>query len=416
MSSKNQTQPPPIEASPAQLPNRWPAQRKKMAWILAGVLLLVWVTLMGIHAYFFSWRYFSAPSFHESWSEQQRADLLAMDEELRHNTKLAAVPVVYEVENMGHSLVPLLNNWLGERNVASVALNYREFVAPARQALHEAIRTGRGDIFTLRGEPLAAWALRLRKPELFLELVKRGADVNREFETLVPLGTCVTRTLTIEALAAEYITERTQETALGKAQATRARLLHELQAYKPELGKPHLEASVCQAICLAVLDDYPEAAQWALHHGYTPSPQSRHQICCLLCLENEQKTLRELLKEPSMREEIIYQGQANTTLQFLFMVEKIAMRDKQELARLLLEAGTNPNLLPPPGEDSCQRSALSLALRLYMNCQQTEQAEAGALIRLLRQHDARLVPGEVLSESLTEQERATLMELISETE
>ena len=117
-----------------------------------------------------------------------------------------------------------------------------------------------------------------------------------------------------------------------------------------------------------------------------------------------------------MREEIIYQGQANTTLQFLFMVEKIAMRDKLELARLLLEAGTNPNLLPPPGEDSCQRSALSLALRLYMNCQQTEQAEAGVLIRLLRRHDARLVPGEVLSESLTEQERATLMELLSETE
>ncbi len=408
MSGKNQTQPTPIEASPAQLRNRWPAQRKKMAWILAGVLLLVWVTLMGIHAYFFSWRYFLAPSFHESWSEQQRADLLAMDEELRHNTKLAAVPVFYEVENMGHPLLPLLNDWLGERNVISTTLNYREFVAPAREALHEAIRTGRGDIFTRKGEPLAAWALRLQKPELFLELVKRGANVNREYETIIPLGTCTTRTLTIDALAAEHITERTQE--------EQRRLLHELQAYKPELGQPHLDASVCQAICLAVLDDYPEASLWALHHGYTPSPQSRHQICCLLCLENEQETLRELLKEPSTREEIIYQGQANTTLQFLFMVEKIAMRDKLELARLLLEAGTNPNLLPPPGEDSCQRSALSLALRLYMNCQQTEQAEAGALIRLLRQHDARLVPGEVLPESLTEQERATLMELLSATE
>lgn len=117
-----------------------------------------------------------------------------------------------------------------------------------------------------------------------------------------------------------------------------------------------------------------------------------------------------------MREEIIYPGQANTTLQFLLMVGKISMGDKLELARILLEAGTNPNLLPPPGEDSCQKSALLLALELYMNCPQTEQAEAGALVRLLRQHDAHLFPGEELSESLTEQERTTLMELLSATE
>ena len=121
-----------------------------------------------------------------------------------------------------------------------------------------------------------------------------------------------------------------------------------------------------------------------------------------------QAALRELLKEPSMKHEISYPEQANTTLQVLMHFEKLPMRDKLELARLLLEAGTDPNLLPP-GPDSCQKSVLALVLKQYTTRQETEQAEARDLIHLLHQHGATLAPADELSE----QEQAMLQELLS---
>ena len=114
-----------------------------------------------------------------------------------------------------------------------------------------------------------------------------------------------------------------------------------------------------------------------------------------------------------MRLEICYPGQANTTLQFLMLLEKLPMSDKLELARLLLEAGSDPNILPP-GQESCQRSVLALAVEQYTNCQETERKAARELIRLLRQHGATLTPGEKLSGNLSEQDLAELQELLTE--
>lgn len=380
--------------------------------IVLGILLVAGA-LLGAAKYFFGWRDVDPPAYHESWSKQQQAELLAMDKELRSNTRLAVLPALYWEDDMGHPLVPRLNDLLGKRNAISAALNYKEFVAPVRQALHEAISTGKGDIHTRRGEPLAVWALRLQKPDLFLELVKRGADVNREYKSLMPTAS-FPRTLAIEALSAEYYLIGNKKDAL-KEHSPEAHIqqLNALLPFGPELGLPHLEKSVCDAICVAGMAGSTEAALWALRHGYKPSPESRHLIRCLLCQENMQTALRELLKEPSMRLEICYPGQANTTLQFLMLLEKLPMSDKLELARLLLEAGSDPNILPP-GQERCQRSVLALAVEQYTNCQETERKAARELIRLLRQHGATLTPGEKLSGNLSEQDLAELQELLTE--
>jgi hypothetical protein len=85
-----------------------------------------------------------------------------------------------------------------------------------------------------------------------------------------------------------------------------------------------------------------------------------------------------------------------------------ARYDNVEHVRLLLEAGTDPNLLPP-GPDSCQKSVLALALKQYTTRQETEQAEARDLIHLLHQHGATLAPADELSE----QEQAMLQKLLS---
>ena len=398
----------PAEAPPPQPRSRREGlPRKILVWICVG-LLLVYGALSGINAYIFGWRKSEPPACHESWSEQQQADLLAMDRELRSNTRLAIIPALYWEEDRKHPLVPILNDWLGKHNALSAALNYKEFVAPVRQALHETMSTGKGDILTSMSEPLAAWALRLQKPALFLELLKRGADVNREYESLMPTA-AHPRTLVIEALSAEhYLIEHKKNALKEKSPEEYLRLLEALQPFGPQLGQQHLEKSVCDAILVATVSGFPEAAQWALRHGYTPSPKSRHLIRSLLCQENMQAALRELLKEPSMKHEICYQEQANTTLQVLMHFEKLPMRDKLELARLLLEAGTDPNLLPP-GPDSCQKSVLALALKQYTTRQETEQAEARDLIHLLHQHGATLAPADELSE----QEQAMLQELLS---
>ena len=410
--TNNSTETPTAE-NPLQQRNRWGVPPRRIHVEIVLGILLVAGALLGVAKYFFGWRDVEPPACHESWNEQQQADLLALDEELRHNKSLAAIPALYWTEEMSHPLVPVLNEYLGDGNIISIVLNYKEFAAPARTALHEVMISGKGDVLTQQGEPLAIWALHLEMPGLFRELVKRGADVNREYETLMPTVSSSTRTLAIEALAAEFIREYGKAGKQGLSPAEHRQLLEWLSGCQPDLGRPHLQQSVADAVLFAFIAGTTDAAQWALRHGFRPTPASRHMICCLLCQENMQTALRELLKESSMRLEICYPGQANTTLQFLMLLEKLPMSDKLELARLLLEAGSDPNILPP-GQESCQRSVLALAVEQYTNCQETERKAARELIRLLRQHGATLTPGEKLSGNLSEQDLAELQELLTE--
>lgn len=82
----------------------------------------------------------------------------------------------------------------------------------AEKALFIAIIAGEGHVLNRRDEPLAAWALRLEKFDLFRELVKRGADVNRVYKSLRPTATSAIRTPALEALSAECVAEAVYET------------------------------------------------------------------------------------------------------------------------------------------------------------------------------------------------------------
>ena len=150
------------------------------------------------------------------------------------------------------------------------------------------------------------------------------------------------------------------------------------------------------------------AALWALRQGYMPSPDSRHKICCLLCLENQPAALRELLREPAMQPDSSYPGQTCTTLQFLFTLDKLPLRDMLALTRILLDAGCDPNFVLPPGGERSQASPLLDALTQVSDRQSQEQDDAVALIRLLVERGARLRPGETLPDNLPELIRAVL--------
>ncbi len=385
-------------------------QKKPRRWLrwLAVFSCGLFALLVAARAYAFGWTWSSPPECHESWSAERRADLLAMDEELRHNLILAAMPAMFWSEEMGHPLVPALNACFGSGNILSAALNYKEYAAPVREALHTAMRTGEGNVQTRRGEPLAAWAFRLESFDLLRELVKRGADVNAEYQTLMPTVSSSVRTLAIEVLSAEYIPEYSKSRDSRLPAEAHYQLLEWLGECKPELNRAHLAQSVSDAILLGIMGGTPQAALWALRHGYLPSPDSRHKICCMLCLENQPESLRELLREESMRPDVCYSDEGGTALQFLFTLEKLQLRDMLELARILLDAGFEPDFTPPTAVVNWQDSPLHLALAQVAARQPQEQGDAVALIRLLRERGVRLRPGEKLPDNLPEDIRALL--------
>lgn len=385
-------------------------QKKPRRWLrwLAAFVWTLFALLLAARAYVFGWTWGAPPECHEGWSAEHRADLLALDEELRYNRILAAVPAISWEEGMGHPLVPALNACFGSGNLLSAALNYKEFAAPAREALHIVMESGEGNVLTRSGEPLAAWALRLERFELFRELVKRGADVNAEYETLMPIVSSPKRTLAIEVLSAEYIPEYSKSRDSRVPPEAHHQLLDWLGECKPELNRAYLAQSVSDAILLGIMGGTPQAAQWALRQGYMPSPDSRHKICCMLCLENQPESLRELLREDSMRPDVCYSDEGGTALQFLFTLEKLPLRDMLELARILLDAGFEPDFTPPTAVVNWQDSPLHMALAQVAARQPQEQADALALIRLLVERGACLRPGEKLPENLPENIRAVL--------
>lgn len=385
-------------------------QKKPRRWLrwLAAFVWTLFALLLAARAYVFGWTWGAPPECHEGWSAEHRADLLALDEELRYNRILAAVPAISWEEGMGHPLVPALNACFGSGNFLSVALNYKEFAAPAREALHIVMESGEGNVLTRSGEPLAAWALRLERFELFRELVKRGADVNAEYETLMPIVSSPKRTLAIEVLSAEYIPEYSKSRDSRVPPEAHHQLLDWLGECKPELNRAYLAQSVSDAILLGIMGGTPQAAQWALRQGYMPSPDSRHKICCMLCLENQPESLRELLREDSMRPDVCYSDEGGTALQFLFTLEKLQLRDMRELARILLDAGFESDFTPPTAVVNWQDSPLHMALAQVAARQPQEQDDAVALIRLLVERGARLRPGETLPDNLPELIRAVL--------
>ncbi|MBQ2380564.1 MAG: hypothetical protein II295_09270 [Akkermansia sp.] len=150
----------------------------RLAIILGSIFLIISLIGFGGYLYTTAWRATNPPPFHESWNEQQRADLLAIDNELRHNKMIAGLTFFNE-----GSLSPT-TQWLKESKwgmLPALFLGWRELAMPAREALHETMRTGRGDVLLASGIPVADIALKCHKIELFKELIRRGANPNHAY-------------------------------------------------------------------------------------------------------------------------------------------------------------------------------------------------------------------------------------------
>lgn len=137
-------------------------------------------------------------TFHESWTPQQRADLLHMYHLLSVDlpkymiqSAKASADISIDVdendtsEQIAEKLSAALEEnhrrakeeegSLAERAVARAA------TLPMRNLLKKTAATGRGDVYNKDGLSLAYLAIRLGMPELAKELVRRGADPNKRY-------------------------------------------------------------------------------------------------------------------------------------------------------------------------------------------------------------------------------------------
>lgn len=163
-------------------------EKKKRSW---GVKLLYWVfvsvvgglgmLLLAAVAFWHwvnEWQKVEPPAFHPSWTESQRADLREVDQFYTSNVLSAAILYMLQSNQQEE-----LEKWMRNRVTAPVAalINRRNVFKPLREALHETMATGKGDICTPDGTPVAAYALRLHKLDLLREMVKRGCHPGKTY-------------------------------------------------------------------------------------------------------------------------------------------------------------------------------------------------------------------------------------------
>lgn len=127
-------------------------------WTLFCLLGSVILFGAGVWVYADSWRWrFCDLAFHESWSPEERAAIIRVDEQLRR-------PYLLELSDLWE-LVPYVH----------------EYCAQAVSVLEEVAATGRGDVYGNNGLQTAWYAAMLGEGELVKSLVRRGADPNLPF-------------------------------------------------------------------------------------------------------------------------------------------------------------------------------------------------------------------------------------------
>lgn len=135
-------------------------------------------------------------TFHESWSEQQRADLLRMYCMLLIDVPTAMDDFPALVEAMEDMVEAHVADNFRDWDEAEFERLYREAskkcspkywlfmqraVSPWLELLKETAATGRGDVYGKDGSSLAWLAVRLGMPDMVKELVRRGTDPNHPY-------------------------------------------------------------------------------------------------------------------------------------------------------------------------------------------------------------------------------------------
>lgn len=264
--------------------------------IFGGLLIAIVAGWYIFCTYAASWRNIEPPPFHESWNSEQRADLLAIDNSLRNNAEIGGLSFFFIEE--GFSPV---TQWCRKHKwcaPATLLLGWRDLCMPARAALHETMRSGKGNVQLPSGIPVADFALKMHKNELLKELIRRGCNPNHTYISwLSPVemtngGETNLMIETFENLGLDFEKRRTADERLdllnfmhrhgGKIDTVPNSKLAELYILLPMAEQESNDKGLSTA--------------WALRHGFPTSDKTK-QDCIFFMQKCNPELLQELRQE-----------------------------------------------------------------------------------------------------------------------
>ena len=239
-----------------------------------------------------SWQTIDPPPCHASWSQQQCADLLEIDKTLR-SPDIAALAYFCHREQLSPT-----TQWLMERKwgmLTALLLGWRDLGMPARAALHETMRTGKGDVLLPSGIPVADFALKCHKTELLKEMIRRGANPNHVYISWHTAGyTGDNRT----NLIWETFDGHSLNCEIVIPQDKRLELLEFMHAHGGSVTTVPNKwlAGAYLLMPIANDNDGGRATAWALRHGMPLSDEDKRN-CVQFMQERAPECLRELQQE-----------------------------------------------------------------------------------------------------------------------
>lgn len=264
--------------------------------IILGSLLVVLTGCWYAFCYWAknSWQTIEPPPCHASWSQQQCAGLLEIDKALR-SPDIAALAYFCHRDQLSPT-----TQWLMERKwgmLPALLLGWRDLGMPARAALHETMRTGKGDVLLPSGIPVADFALKCHKTELLKEMIRRGANPNHVYVSWhtpdYPRHGAIRTNLIWETFDGHSLN---CETIIP--QDKRLELLEFMHEHGGSVTTVPNNWLACAYLLMPIANDNDggRATAWALCHGMPLSDEDK-QNCVQFMQERAPECLRELQQE-----------------------------------------------------------------------------------------------------------------------
>lgn len=260
--------------------------------LVAGLLVGVWYAFCIWCGW---WQRIEPPAMHLSWSEQQKYDLLALDNELRYNPICAPFGVFRPSGEM---------SWWEEKlylNGTALAWGWRRFSKPARKALHEAMAMGRGDVRSEDGYPVALYALRFHKVKLVKALVEHGCNPAAPYiawDAYFPKKDVPQSNLLVDALDGSYM-----DYTLYLSSRDKLELLDFMEHHGAKIDTvPDVDTAVLKASYGAVGQggDGGAALAWLLRRGLPLNDEQKRTVQTVLEQEECRDTRSALQREGLM--------------------------------------------------------------------------------------------------------------------
>ena len=334
-----------------------PAINIRLIFCIATALSAVYLLLpiAGFAFYIWGWK-LGELHFHESWTEEQRADFRYIDDCLLHHNTNNYIKLIYDEEPYKSPR----DNALADQNRLNTTMHsllhkglllmYKTILRDSRSALKYAARTGKGSIprhNSFDNMTAAHLAGSYGREGLLRELVRRGANLNTEYDTTNE--TVVDAVFQPSLLPGELRLPPARRLALLD-------FLHEQGAdiarkeNADDSGKTLRNASVHSML---VRSDHGEVLRWLIEHGVTPGKEDDFVPLTLIYLEGSLPMIQDLYRKNLLSDVL----EPQETKQKLLLQVLLNLYDEDAVEKLrwvLDELGADPTQpVQACDEDEC---------------------------------------------------------------